>query len=72
MFSASVCVCDNDNSGTLDMNELGSNHCSVLQNWILGQLIDGNLFAMADTNGNGFVDEPEGISAIEFLLNNDI
>ena len=68
MFAAALCICDMDNSGTLAINELVANYCPVLQNWILGQTIDENLFAMADTNGDGFIDDVEGIDSIEYLL----
>lgn len=57
------CVCDQDGSWTLDMEELSSPDCQDLQNFIFGDTCDEECFHSID--GDGQVDGHELASALE-------
>ena len=57
------CVCDQDGSWTLDMDEISSPDCQDLQNFIFGDTCDEECFHSID--GDGHIDGHELAYALE-------
>ena len=67
ILNAALCICDTDNSATLDINEINTDQCQLVQDWMLGQIISGVYFTMGDSNGDGFIDIQEALAAFQLL-----
>ena len=59
------CACDNDGNMALSWEEVSSEQCVAVQNWVFGDNIDEEGFNMADADGNGEVDGQEAADAFE-------
>ena len=67
VMNALICICDTDDSDSVDINENGAGPCAAVQLWMLGQTIDGFYFTLADNNYDGFVDFQEGVDGIQLI-----
>ena len=67
ILNAALCICDTDNSASLDINEMNTDQCQLVQDWMLGQIISGVYFTMGDSNGDGFIDVQEAMAAFQLL-----
>ena len=65
------CACDSDGNMALSWEEVSSEQCVAVQNWVFGQSIDEEGFNMVDSDGNGEVDGQEAADAFEYVIDND-
>ena len=38
ILNAALCICDTDSSASLDINEMTTDQCQLVQNWMLGKV----------------------------------
>jgi len=65
------CACDNDGNMALSWEEVSSEQCVAVQNWVFGQNIDEEGFNMVDADGNGEMDGQEAADALEYVIENE-
>ena len=80
LFSAHVeaavrvlgCVCDTDESWTLDMQEVNGPDCQAVQNFMFGEICDQGCFDHIDSSNDGELDGQEVATALEAMHEHDI
>jgi len=65
------CVCDSNESWTLDMEEINSPNCQAIQEFMFGQNCDQACFDYVDTNQDGELSGEEVAIALEAMHEND-
>ena len=65
------CVCDSNQSWTLDMEEINSPDCQAIQEFMFGQNCDQACFDYVDTNQDGELSGEEVAIALEAMHEND-
>ena len=65
------CVCDSNESWTLDMEEINSPNCQAIQEFMFGQNCDQACFDYVDTNQDGELQGEEVAIALEAMHEND-
>merc|ERR1711935_1236335 len=59
------CACDNDGSMSLSWEEVSTEECMFVQNWVFGENLDEETFNEIDANGDGNMDGDEFAEALE-------
>merc|ERR1711894_511724 len=59
------CACDSDESMSLSWEEVSTEECVFVQNWVFEEHLDENAFDMVDANGDGFLQGCEVAVALE-------
>merc|ERR1719350_468324 len=59
------CACDSDESMSLSWEELSTEECVFVQDWVFEEHLDENAFDMVDANGDGFLQGCEVAVALE-------
>merc|ERR1719189_3439354 len=62
------CACDNDGSMSLSWEEVSSDHCEFVQNWVFGENLDEGTFNEIDADGSGNLEGCEISLALEEYL----
>jgi len=66
------CVCDTDESWTLDMQEVNGPDCQAVQNFMFGEICDQGCFDHIDSSNDGELDGQEVATALEAMHEHDI
>jgi len=59
------CACDSDESMSLTWEEVSTEECVFVQNWVFEEHLDENAFDMVDADGDGFLQGCEVALALE-------